>query len=200
MEWLLPITVAAPLGGAILILIVGKFWKEFARWFSLLIGVGIFLAVIRLLGEAPIVYRMGGWYPPVGITLYMDQLTNLMLIVVNIVALAAIIFSNSYMRRYTAEPKYYSLFLLMLAGMNGVIVTGDLFNLYVFFEIASIASYALVAYGVEAEELEAAFKYLVISTLASTMALLGIAIVYAYTGTLNMADAANYMDTMGLKK
>lgn len=200
MDWLLPITVAAPLGGAILILIIGKFWKNFGSFWTLITTFGVLVVSIRLLGEAPMVYKIGGWYPPLGIALYMDSLTNLMLLVVNIVAFAAAFFSFAYMKQYTAEFKYYSLFLLMLAGMNGVVVTGDLFNLFVFFEIASIASYALVGFGVESEELEAAFKYLVISSLASTMVLLGVAIVYAYTGTLNMADAANYLNIIGTSK
>jgi len=92
------------------------------------------------------------------------------------------------MERYTDKWKFYTLFLLMLAGMNGVIVTGDLFNLFVFLEIGSISSYALVAYGVEHEELEASFKYTVMGSIASSFILLGIALLYSYTSSLNMAD------------
>ena len=75
----------------------------------------------------------------------------------------------------------------MIAGMNGVILTGDFFNLFVFLEIASIASYALVAFGVEAEELEASFKYLILGGVSSVIILFGIALLYSATGTLNMA-------------
>ncbi|MDP2912720.1 MAG: proton-conducting transporter membrane subunit, partial [Candidatus Omnitrophota bacterium] len=96
----------------------------------------------------------------------------------------------SYMEKYTEKWKFYTLFLLMLAGMEGVIITGDLFNLFVFLEIASVASYALVAYGTEAEELEASFKYLVMSSVGSMFVLLGVALIYGYTSTLNMADIA----------
>jgi len=74
--------------------------------------------------------------------------------------------------------------------MNGVILTGDFFNLFVFLEIASISSYALVAFGVEAEELEASFKYLILGGVSSTIILLGIALLYSATGTLNMADVS----------
>jgi multicomponent Na+:H+ antiporter subunit D len=74
--------------------------------------------------------------------------------------------------------------------MNGVILTGDFFNMFVFLEIASIASYALVAFGVEAEELEASFKYLILGGVSSTIILLGIALLYSATGTLNMADVS----------
>jgi len=76
------------------------------------------------------------------------------------------------MEKYTAKWKFHTLFLLMLAGMEGVIITGDIFNLFVFLEIASVASYALVAYGTEAEELEASFKYLVMSSVGSLFVLL----------------------------
>ncbi|MCK4255755.1 NADH/ubiquinone/plastoquinone (complex I), partial [candidate division WOR-3 bacterium] len=96
----------------------------------------------------------------------------------------------NYMERFTEKNRYYCLFLLMLAGMNGVILSGDMFNLFVFLEIAAISSYSLVAFGTESEELEAAFKYQVMGTIASSFILLGIALLYSYTGTLNMADMA----------
>jgi multicomponent Na+:H+ antiporter subunit D len=83
--------------------------------------------------------------------------------------------------------------MLMVAGMNGVAITGDLFNLFVFLEIASIASYSLVAFGIEADELEAGFKYLILGSIGSTMVLFAIGTVYAVTGTLNMADIAREM-------
>jgi multicomponent Na+:H+ antiporter subunit D len=92
------------------------------------------------------------------------------------------------MERYTSKEKFYTLFLLMLAGMNGVIVAGDLFNLFVFLEIAAVASYAVVAFGTERHELEAAFKYAVMGTVGSLFILLGIAFLYGLTSTLNMAD------------
>jgi len=104
------------------------------------------------------------------------------------------------MEKYTAKPKFYSLFLLMVAGMNGVVITGDLFNLFVFLEIASISSYALVGFGVEHEELEASFKYLILGAIASTMILLGTALTYSMTGSVNMADAMNILGNTGPSK
>ena len=103
------------------------------------------------------------------------------------------LFAIPYMQQYTAQNKFYSLYLLMIAGMNGVVLTGDFFNLFVFLEIASIASYALVAFGVEAEELEASFKYLVLGGVSSLVILLAIALLYSATGTLNMADVSMYL-------
>jgi len=152
-----------------------------------------------LIGQSSNVYWMGNWFPPFGITLVYDGLTGLMLLIINVIAFLTIIYSLSYMEKYTAKPKFYALFLLMLAGMNGVVLTGDLFNLFVFLEIASIASYALVGFGVEHKELEASFKYLILGSVASTMILLGIALTYSMTGSLNMADIASTLSAMPAK-
>ncbi len=133
-------------------------------------------------------YRVGGWVAPIGIMLVVDHLTVLMLITVNLIALCCCIYSISYMEKYTDKWKYYALFMLMLAGMNGVIITGDIFNMYVFLEVAAIASYALVAFGCESEELEASFKYLVLGSVASAIILLSIALIYSYVSSLNLAD------------
>jgi len=135
----------------------------------------------------------GGWTPArgaLGISLVIDGLSRLMLVVVALVTLTATLFSLRYMRRFTSEALYYSLFFLMVAGMNGVVLTGDLFNLYVFLEVAAVASYALVAFGCGKEEIEASFKYLVLGAVGSVFILLGVAIIYNQTGHLNMARVA----------
>jgi multicomponent Na+:H+ antiporter subunit D len=111
-----------------------------------------------------------------------------MLVTVNMVAFAIAVYATDYMERFTSKAMFYTLLLLMLSGMNGVIVAGDLFNLFVFLEIAGVASYALVAFGTERHELEAAFKYAVMGTVGSLFILLGIVFLYSVTSTLNMAD------------
>ena len=138
-----------------------------------------------------VVYSVGGWNLPIGIAMEMDGLTSFMLVTVNLVAFAIAVYSVNYMEKYTSKWKFYTLFLLMLTGMNGVVVAGDMFNLFVFLEIASVASYALVAFGTERHELEAAFKYAAMSTVGSLFVLLGIVFLYSLTSTLNMADMAN---------
>lgn len=143
-------------------------------------------------------YHMGAWPTPIGIDLRLDPLASLMLIAVNVVGLAAGIYSIDYMRRYTDKHRYYCLFLLLVAGMNGVILAGDLFNLYVLMEVAAVASYALVAFGCEHEELEASFKYSVLGTLASSFILIAVALVYGVTGTLNMAHIAGRVSESGM--
>ncbi len=134
------------------------------------------------------VYKMAGWPAPFGISLVLDGLSSFMLVVINLVAFLVMVYAVRYMQHYTGKWKFHSLFMLMLAGMNGVVISGDMFNLYVFLEIASISGYALVAFGVEPEDLEASFRYAIMGSIASIFILLGIGLLYSYTSTLNMAD------------
>jgi multicomponent Na+:H+ antiporter subunit D len=133
---------------------------------------------------------VGSWKPPLGITLVIDGFSAFMLVTVNLIAFLIAIYSGPYMERYTSKGKFFALFLLMVAGMNGVVITGDIFNLFVFLEIASIASFALVAFGTGRHELEASFKYTLMSAVGSLFILLGIGLLYSFTSTLNMADIA----------
>ena len=195
METILPLIVAIPLAAAFVLPLLEKTapGARLSRIIAPLVAVVILLLSIKCLSAENTVYWMGGWSPSsgvLGVSLVLDGISGFMLLVVATVALASTIFSINYMKRYTSEPLYYCLFFLMLAGMNGVVLAGDIFNLYVFLEIAAIASYALVAFGCESEELEAAFKYLVLGSVGSIFILLGIAIIYNQTGHLNMAQIA----------
>jgi len=142
---------------------------------------------------------VGGWGAgkTLGIELVCDGLAKLMLITINLVALVSVVFSLDYMRRFTKVWLFQALFLLMTAAMNGVVLAGDLFNLFVFVEIAAIASYALVGFGCESEELEASFKYLVLGTVGSAFILLGVTVLYSLTGHLNMAKVSQALQTVG---
>ena len=154
------------------------------------------LYLVRILSVSKvIVYKIGLWQQPLGISVVADHLTGFMLVTVNLVAFLVIVYAVRYLDRYTDKWKFYSLFMLMLAGMNGVLISGDLFNLYVFVELASISAYALVAFGVEPEDLEASFKYLVMGAVASIFILLAIALLYGLTSTLNMSDMAGVLST-----
>ncbi|MDP2941312.1 MAG: proton-conducting transporter membrane subunit [Candidatus Omnitrophota bacterium] len=194
---IIPLLVIIPLFSAFFISLVGRLVRrsfiDIISGFScLLLLILSFCALNSLRNSAggALVYKIGGWAPPFGICLVLDGLSALMLVTVNIIAFFVSVYSVSYMEKYTDKAKFYTLFFLMLAGMNGVIVTGDLFNLFVFLEVASIASYALVAFGTEAEELEASFKYAMMGSLASSFIFIGIAFLYGFTSTLNMADMA----------
>ena len=199
---IIPLFVVIPLAGAFLVSLIGKKIKGISDPLAVLATLA--LCVLSIYGlklyntSGILTYSIGGWKPPVGIGMVLDGLTAFMLITVNLIAFIATVFSINYMNKFTAKPRFYTLFLLMVAGMNGVIVTGDVFNLFVFLEIAAVASYALVAFGTERHELEAAFKYAVMGTVGSLFLLLGIAILYSYTSTLNMADMAGVLAQRGV--
>ncbi len=147
---------------------------------SVLLGLTVFTTGERIL------YFAGGWQKPLGIALMVDPLSCLFLIITNFIAFLIAVYSITYTKKHSRAAYFYVLFMLILAGMNGILISMDLFNIFVFFEIASIASFVLVAFGLRAEELEASLKYTVISFIASTMILLGLAVVYGFTGTLNI--------------
>jgi len=198
---IVPFFVIIPLAGAFVTAFIGKRFKRLPDLLGFVSTLGCLLlsvaAVWLVRRGGVLVYSVGAWKPPVGIAMVLDGLTAFMLVTVNLVACLVVVFSVDYMKRFTSKWKFYTLFLLMLAGMNGVVATGDLFNLFVFLEIASVASYALVAFGTEKEELEAAFKYAVMGTVASLFVLLGIVFLYSYTSTLNMADMAVVLAAKG---
>jgi multicomponent Na+:H+ antiporter subunit D len=197
MQTYYPLFTAIPLAAAFFNLLIAKVSKRLSDYVAFLVTAVLAIMAVKMLFEAPFMYKVGGWLPPWGILLVSDGLSSLMLVVINVIGCLAIVFSFKYMTTYTAKPKYYSLFLLMMAGMNGVVITGDLFNLYVFLEIASIASYALVGFGCEKEELEASFKYLILGGVASTGILFGVAFLYSMTGSLNMPDVAQQLEFIG---
>jgi len=196
-QYVLPLYIALPLAAGFLIPLLAKISKKLSGPVAL-IATGLMLYLLKpLSGLGSVRYVMGGWAPPIGINLVLDGLSFLLLFIVTCISFLVVIYSLSYMRKYTSPHNFYSLLMLMIAGMNGVILSGDMFNLYVFLEIASISSYALVGFGVEKEELEAAFKYLVLGSVASSFILFGIALLYGRTGTLNMADMASRLQASG---
>jgi multicomponent Na+:H+ antiporter subunit D len=195
MNPLIPIFVIVPLAGAFLIMILGKFFGNLNKYLASIIL--LFLMTLSLFslfntGENVFMYKVGGWEPvdgaPVGIYMVMDGLTTIMLSIINVIGFLSVIYSISYISRYTSENYFYALFCLMIAGMNGIVLSGDLFNIFVFLEISAISSYALVSFGVEKEQLEASFKYQVLGGLASFLILFGIGFIYWKTKTLNIAD------------
>jgi len=143
-------------------------------------------AFFGLSGETQ-VYRMSAWKLPIGINLVLDAFSSFMLVMVSLIALTSLVYSVKYVRRLDRDWRYYSLFMILVAGMNGVIVTGDLFNLFVFMEIALFAALVLVAYGGQAHEFEASFKYAVMASVSASLILLAIAVVYGATSTLGLA-------------
>ena len=139
-------------------------------------------------------YALGGWAAPWGIEYRVDRLSAFVLVIVT--AVAAVVFPLTRASvEGEVEPErrhlFYALLMLSLAGMTGIAITGDLFNLFVFLEIASLAAYVLVAFGRGGRAKLAALRYLVAGTVGATFVLIGIGLLYATTGTLNMGDIAS---------
>ena len=143
-----------------------------------------------LIAGGPVLQQSAWLGEAVNLRLALDGFSLLMLVAVSLVGLAASLFSIDYMEHYGAKANYYALYLVMVAGMNGLVLATDLFSVYVFLEVAAIASYALVAYGLGPDELEAAFKYLMLSVVASAFLLAAIAVVFGMTGSLEFAAVA----------
>ncbi|MFN6994932.1 MAG: monovalent cation/H+ antiporter subunit D [Aquincola tertiaricarbonis] len=163
-----------------------------ARWLSLLsVLAGLAIAVALALRAADgtlQVYRLGAWPAPFGIALVIDRLSALMLVLVGLVALPALVYASG---GWDAHGRHFhALFQFQLMGLSGAFVTGDLFNLFVFFEVLLIASYVLMVHGQGRERLRFGVPYVVLNLAASALFLVGMALVYAFTGTLNLADLA----------
>lgn len=204
MNSLIPLFILVPLGSAFLMSILGRFIRNFGKTLiclALLFLTGLSVILI-LKSEGTLVYRVGGFADkaaiPIAIFLVIDGLSRLMLLIISLVGFLVSVYALSYTTQYTAERKFYILFSLMLAGMYGLIISGDIFNIYVFLEIASISSYALVAFGIEKQQLEASFKYQVLGGIASLIILLGIGFIYWNTGTLNLADISTQLPGSGI--
>ncbi|WP_297500590.1 proton-conducting transporter membrane subunit [Thermococcus sp.] len=137
----------------------------------------------------PIIVMAGGWRPPVGIDLYIGPFAALFVLIVALVSFLMAVFN---FRAVKVEPidKYAMLFLLLMLGATGMIATGDIFNLFVFMEITAITAYALTAYNKTGEAAEASLKYMVLGGIGSSFFLIGVALIYGATGTLNMAQIA----------
>ena len=147
-----------------------------------------FLLVRQAEGGAPQVYRLGDWAAPFGIVLVLDRLSALMLALTSLLAVAALVYSLA--RWHRAGPHFHPLFQFLLMGLDGAFLTCDIFNLFVFFEVTLAASYGLVLHGSGALRVRAGMHYIAVNLTNSSLFLIGAALIYGVTGTLNMADLA----------
>ncbi|MBK1664327.1 cation:proton antiporter [Rhodospirillum rubrum] len=165
-------------------------WALLITLSTLTMAVGLLAGV---LAQGPSAYHVGDWLPPWGIELHVDLLSALVLVLVTATASLVIVYARA---SFAAEidPGHHSLayclFLLCLTGLLGMAITGDAFNLFVFLEISSLSSYALVALGRDRRALYAAYHYLILGTVGATFYVIGIGFLYMMTGTLNMNDLA----------
>ncbi len=171
-------------------------------WHRLKLALG-YLSVLGLLATALVlvamtdggywqggigVYLAANWAAPFGIALVADRLAALMLLLTALLALASLLFAQQRWGRIGVH--FHTLFQFLLMGINGAFLTHDLFNLFVFFEVMLASSYGLLLHGYNAERLRAGMQYIAVNLAASLLFLLGAALIYAATGTLNMADLA----------
>jgi len=136
-------------------------------------------------------YAMGGWPAPYGIALEVDEFSAMLLLVLTGASTLALAAGRASLERQIEQhrqPLFFSAWLLALAGMAGILVSADAFNIFVFMEISSLASYVLVAGGPDRRALPAVFKYLVMGTVGATFYLIGVGLIYMMTGTLNLTD------------
>ena len=147
-------------------------------------------ALSHVLAHGALRYELGGWAPPWGIEYVVDPLSGGVAALITLVAVCVVVYAGPQANGGAARGgMFHGLYLLLVAGLLGIVLTGDLFNLYVFLEISSLAAYALLASG-GVRGTVATFRYLIVGTIAATFYLLGTGYLYALTGTLNMADMA----------
>ncbi len=151
------------------------------------------LLLARVLEDGPISYHLGNWAPPWGIEYAVDPFNAYVLVVVAGIGAVVALFARDSLAREIGKERlryFYTAYLLCLAGLLGVVITGDAFNIFVFLEISSLSSYVLIAINLQPRALTAAYRYLIFGTVGATFYLIGVGLIYQVTGTLNIADMA----------
>ena len=165
--------VVAPLFASIIVPVLRWRGKRLCYPLTILaVLISLFSSLITIktvLNHGPVQYYLGGWKPPWGIEFYIDHLNAFMAVVVSFISFLGVIFSKKNVENDlpNKEGAFYSLFLLLITGLLGIVLTGDMFNLYVFLEVASLSAYALIAMG-EKGAMYASFRYLLIGTVGAT--------------------------------
>ncbi|MDI6790604.1 MAG: monovalent cation/H+ antiporter subunit D family protein [Thermodesulfobacteriota bacterium] len=195
------LAIIAPLMTSFLVLLLGWFRKGLcypltlaALFVSLISSIGILDTVMA---KGTIHYHVGAWAPPWGIEIVVDYLNGFMVVMLTFIAFVVAIYSKKSLEQEIPDKivPYYSVFLLFVAGLIGITVTGDLFNVFVFLEIASLSGYALIAVGEDGAPL-AAFRYVIMGTIGACFYYLGVGYLYSVTGSLNMADLSQILPNL----
>lgn len=191
--------VVLPLLGAILCAMLSR--GALAWLIALIVSLAMpFVAVgllHQVLTQGVVSYALGGWAPPWGIEYRVDIINASLLVLISVIAAVV----APYARRSVAQEIpanrqawFYAAYLLCLAGLLGIAITGDAFNAFVFLEISSLATYTLIAMGRDRRALIASYQYLIMGTIGATFYVIGVGLLYIMTGTLNMADVAQRLD------
>ncbi len=169
-----------------------------ATWSTAAIAIAILL---KVLNGGVISYAFGGWEPPWGIEYRVDPLNAFVLVLVAVVAAVIVPYARrSLLTELRAEKHYlfWTAYLICLSGLLGVTITGDAFNVFVFLEISSLATYILIAFGQDRRALVASYQYLIMGTIGATFIVIGVGLLYLMTGTLNLADMTQRIAAMPL--
>ncbi|SOD96703.1 monovalent cation/H+ antiporter subunit D family protein [Caenispirillum bisanense] len=184
---------AAPIGIALRPATLAWAWATLVAIAAFACSVGLFLQVQT---GGPISYAIGGWEPPWGIEYKVDALSTFMLVLISGIGASVLLYARRSVEAEIDPPRiylFYVAYLLCLSGLLGMVITGDAFNVFVFLEISSLSSYAMIAMGKSRRALAAAYHYLILGTVGATFYVIGVGMVYMLTGTLNMDDLARLM-------
>ena len=204
MSWLLALPIILPFITAIVVFLLRRN-GPLSRWISVagcaaLLAVAIAL-LVEVLIHGVITGQMGDWPAPFGITLVADLLSAVMVVITAITGLAVAVYATADIDERREGLGYHALFQVLLAGVCGAFVTGDLFNLYVWFEVMLIASFGLLVLGGTKAQLDGGIKYVALNLVSTVLFLSGIGMLYGMTGTLNLADlhlAVGQVENQGL--
>jgi multicomponent Na+:H+ antiporter subunit D len=159
-----------------------------AAWAAVAVAIGLWIEVDA---RGVVSYSIGSWPPPWGIEYRVDHLSAFVLLLVSVIAAVVLPYSRRSIEAEIPPEKhylFYAMFTLCLAGLLGITITGDAFNVFVFLEIAALSSYVLIALGRDRRALIASYQYLIRGTIGATFFVIGVGLLYLLTGTLNLAD------------
>ncbi|PAU72914.1 monovalent cation/H+ antiporter subunit D [Vreelandella alkaliphila] len=197
-QHLIVLPVVLPLVAGILLLYQRQGLVRYKRTVSVVASILLLFVSIALVNQAAsgdiTYYALGDWQPPFGVVLVLDRLSALMVLVTAILAVGAVIFACG--GDDEKGSNFHGLFQWQLLGINGAFLTGDLFNLFVFFEVLLLASYALLLHGGGKARIQASVHYVVLNLAGSSLFLIAVGILYGATGTLNMADMAHKLSNL----
>ncbi|MEN1984661.1 Na+/H+ antiporter subunit D [Paenibacillus hubeiensis] len=163
----------------------------------LLTTVASFMLITQVAKHGVQTLAVGGWKPPYGIVLVADMVAALLVVAASVIALACLLYAFRSLNEEREEHHFYAFFAFLVAGVNGSFLTGDLFNLFVCFELMLISSYALIVLGGTERQLRETIKYVLINIVSSSLFVASIGFLYSVTGTLNMADLSNRIVEIG---
>ncbi len=173
--------------------VVAWFIALIVTWLSLAMALALLFKVMKV---GAISYLLGDWEAPWGIEYRIDMVNAFLLVIVTTIGSVVVPYARVSVAAELPEQRiylFYTMYLLNLAGLLGIVITGDVFNLFVFLEISSLSSYVMISLGKDRRALTAAYRYLVMGTIGATFYIIGVGMMYMMTGTLNMADLATLM-------